>query len=73
MYTDVGRADLTPGGLGGLGVGPGGFGVGGDFGGNMLGPRHPAFGTVFVQACCCNVLQKCYSSPDILSTVCPHM
>ena len=44
MYTDVGRADLTPGGLGGLGIGPGGFGMGGEFGGNMLGPRHPAFG-----------------------------
>jgi hypothetical protein len=42
MYTDVGRADLTPGGFGGLG--PGGFGMGGEFGGNMLGPRHPAFG-----------------------------
>ena len=46
MYTEVGRADLAPGGLGGLGIGPGGFGVGGDFGGNMLGPRHPAFGNL---------------------------
>ena len=44
MYTDMGRADLMPGGLGHLGGGPGGLGVGGDFGGgNMFGPRHPAF------------------------------
>ena len=46
MYTEVGRADLTPGGLGGLGIGPGGLGVGGELGGNLLGPRHPGFGTI---------------------------
>ena len=54
MYTEVGRADLAPGGLGmgGPGIGPGGFGVGGDLGGNMFGPRHPAFGNLnFLQGC----------------------
>ena len=32
----------------------------------MLGPRHPAFGTVFVRACRCNALQNCSSDPACL-------
>jgi len=56
MYTEVGRADLAPGGFGGLGFGPGGLGVGGEMGGNLLGPRHPGFGTTHLNPPLCCLL-----------------
>ena len=48
VYAEVGRADLTPGGFGGVRLGPHGFGTGAGSMGNMLGPRHPAFGPLML-------------------------